>query len=52
MGVRMTRTPSVQYTSSNGPEYLESRSWIRNLAAVCRSCSAKARFLPCWVTQG
>lgn len=51
IGVWMTSTPSVRNTSSNGPEYFESRSWIKNLARVSRSSSAGTKFLACCVTH-
>jgi hypothetical protein len=38
IGVRMTRTPSERKTSSNGPEYLASRSRIRNRALSLVEC--------------
>src|SRR3989337_30753 len=49
IGVRMTRTPSVRNTSSNGTENLASRSRSRNLTSPSRS--SIARFLACWVTH-
>ena len=40
IGVWMIRTPSVRNTSSNGPEYFESRSCRRNRASSRRSSMA------------
>jgi hypothetical protein len=42
--VRMTLTPSVRKTSSNAPEYLASRSQIRNRMGGDRLSSTRARF--------
>jgi len=47
--VLITRMPSVRNTSSNGPENLASRSWIKNPAS--RSGRFMTRFRACWVTQ-
>src|SRR5512132_2202914 len=48
-GVRMTWTPSVRNTSSNGPENLASRSRIRNRLSPTRSPTARSR--ACCVTH-
>ena len=47
--MRMGFVPSERKTSSNGPQYLASRSWMRNRSSC--SESSRNRFLPCWVTH-
>jgi hypothetical protein len=50
-GVRMTVAPSVRKTSSKAPEYLASRSRIRNRIGAHLSSNEQMRFRACWETH-